>query len=88
MTGVQTCALPICGLYKKISFTVIGPINGKAVVFDDTVYFVSFETEEEANAVFEKLCSDEVLKAINSMIFWDEKRPIKAGILNVINWAL
>ncbi len=80
--------IAICGLYKKISFTVIGPINGKAVVFDDTVYFVSFETEEEANAVFEKLCSDEVLKAINSMIFWDEKRPIKAGILNVINWAL
>lgn len=78
--------IAICGLYKKLSFTVVGPIDDKTVVFDDTVYFVSFDTESEAHAAFEKLCSDKIVKAINSMIFWDEKRPIKAGILNVINW--
>jgi hypothetical protein len=37
--------IAICGLYKKLDFCLVGQINSKSVVFDDTVYFLSFEYE-------------------------------------------
>jgi hypothetical protein len=50
-------------------------------MFDDTVNFLSFETEEEAKFVFELVTSDPALEFLDSMIFWDEKRPITIDIL-------
>lgn len=79
--------IAICGLYKKLSFSLVSPIEGKSVVFDDTVYFLSFDLEQEALEALDRLQSKPVLDAISSMIFWDEKRPIKATILNAIDWA-
>ena len=79
--------IAICGLYKKLSFTLVAPIDNKPVVFDDTVYFLSFDLEQDALDALDKLQSKPVLGAISSMIFWDEKRPIKATILNSIDWT-
>lgn len=79
--------IAICGLYKKLSFTLVEPIDNKPVVFDDTVYFLSFDLEQDALDALDKLQSKPVLGAISSMIFWDEKRPIKATILNSIDWT-
>jgi hypothetical protein len=56
-------------------------------MFDDTVYYVSFETEQEARAVLDKLNSDLALTFLGSLIFWDEKRPIKTSILNALDWS-
>ena len=74
--------IAICGLYKKLEFNLIGPINNKPVVFDDTVYFLSYKTEDEARAVLNFINRAKTLKFLDSMIFWDEKRPIKSSVLN------
>lgn len=77
--------IAICGLYKKLYFRLVGKINNKAVVFDDTVYFLSFEDEQVAYKTFMLLTSPSALDFYSSLIFWDEKRPIKSSVLNSLN---
>jgi hypothetical protein len=77
--------IAICGLYKSLDFRLVGELNGKPVIFDDTVYFLSFDAEEQARKVLYALLSQNVQDFFSSMIFWDEKRPIKTGILNRLN---
>jgi hypothetical protein len=78
--------IAICALYKKLEFRLIGPIEGKPVMFDDTVYFISFDSEGEAVLALAQLNSVDVRRLLSSMIFWDEKRPIKTTILNSVNF--
>lgn len=80
--------IAICGLYKSIRFQLVGPIDGKPVVFDDTVYYISFDTKEEATEVLDKIDSTIYKNLLSTLIFNDEKRPIKAAFLNVIDWSL
>jgi len=77
--------IAICGLYKSLDFRLIGDLNGKSVMFDDTVYFLSFDDREVAAKSFKLLTSQSAIKFYSSLIFWDEKRPIKASILNSLN---
>lgn len=79
--------IAICGLYKLLRFRLVGPIEGKPVMFDDTVYCLSFDTEGEARQVLADLQSEDATGLLSSLIFWDEKRPIKTGILNVLDWS-
>jgi hypothetical protein len=79
--------IAICGLYKSLNFRLIGPIDGKATVFDDTVYFISFDTEEDAKAALCYLQKEEVRALLDSLIFWDDKRPIKTSVLNLLKWG-
>jgi hypothetical protein len=78
--------IAICGLYKNLQFRLIGEIEDKPVVFDDTIYFLSFGDEQQARKVYQLLLSPPAAKFLSSLIFWDEKRPIKAGILNRLDW--
>lgn len=78
--------IAICALYKKLEFRLIGPIEGKPVMFDDTVYFISFDSRLEAEVALAQLNSAEVCRLLSSMIFWDEKRPIKTTILNAVDF--
>lgn len=80
--------IAICGLYKKLDFRLIGEIANKSVIFDDTVYFLSFENEGVARQTFELLNSSTAISFYSSMVFWDEKRPIKSSILNCLNLTL
>ncbi len=73
--------IAISGLYKRLSFSLVKPLDGKSVMFDDTVNFLSFETEEEAKFIFRLVTSNSSLEFLDSMIFWDEKRPITIDIL-------
>ena len=79
--------IAICGLYKALRFRLVAPLEGRPVMFDDTVYYVSFDTEEEARQTLTALESDPAMGLLSSLIFWDEKRPIKTGILNVLDWS-
>lgn len=79
--------IAICGLYKKLNFRLVGPIDGKPVQFDDTVYYVSFSSREEAQEALDRIQSEEASELYSSLIFWDEKRPIKAGVLNAVDWS-
>ena len=79
--------IAICGLYKRLRFRLVGPMQGRPVMFDDTVYYVSFDTEAQAVAALERVEAMECTILLSSLIFWDEKRPIKTGILNVLDWS-
>lgn len=73
--------IAISGLYKQLKFCLVEPLDGKPVMFDDTVIFLSFETEEEAKFIFKLVTSNPSLEFLDSMIFWGEKRPITIDIL-------
>jgi hypothetical protein len=73
--------IAISGFYKQLKFYLIEPLGGKPVMFDDTVNFLSFETKEEAQFIFSLVTSNPSLEFFDSMIFWDEKRPITINIL-------
>lgn len=77
--------IAICGLYKKLDFRLVGETNSKPTIFDDTVYFLSFEDKQVAHQTFALLTSSTALNFYCSLIFWDEKRPIKSSILNSLN---
>lgn len=79
--------IAICGLYKKLNFRILGPIDGQPVMFDDTVYFVSFDTEQDARQALDQIASPQATDLLRSMIFWDEKRPIKSSVLNHLDWT-
>ena len=79
--------IAICGLYKALRFRLVAPIEGRPVMFDDTVYYLSFDTEGEARQTLAALESEQAMGLLASLIFWDEKRPIKTGILNVLDWS-
>ena len=82
----KTWKIAICGLYKNLSFRFIEPIEGKPVQFDDTVYFISFNSREKAKRAYSYLTSDNVKKILSALIFWEDKRPVKASILNLLKW--
>lgn len=71
----------ISGFYKSLKFVTIGPARGKPVVFDDTIYFLPCWSEEEARFIESLLLSDEAQAFFQSMIHWDEKRPVTVEIL-------
>lgn len=78
--------IAISGLYKKLNFVVVGPINNRPVVFDDTVYFLSFYSAEEAEFIYKLVSSKPASELLESMIFWDEKRPITSEILRRLSF--
>jgi len=73
--------LAICGLYKRLSFRLVGPFEGKPVVLDDTCYFLPFSREEEARLYYELFTSEEATDFFHARIFWDAKRPIRRDVL-------
>jgi hypothetical protein len=79
--------IAICGLYKQLSFQLIAPQAHKPIMFDDTVYYLAFDTESAAYEVLDILQGAEIQALLTSLIFWDEKRPIKASILNLVDWS-
>lgn len=77
--------IAISGLHKSFTFRLVGPIRDKPVVFDDTVYFLPFQTETEAQRIFHLLNTHDAIKFLSSLVFWDDKRPIKTSLLNSLN---
>jgi hypothetical protein len=73
--------IAISGLYKRFAFKLYGPVGDKPVFFDDTVNFLSFRNQEEAENVFEMLNSEPARQFLESMVFWDDKRPITVDLL-------
>ncbi|RLI85068.1 MAG: methyltransferase [Archaeoglobales archaeon] len=75
----------ICGLYKEPNFSLIYPINGKPAILDDTSYYLSFDSLEEAVQVWKMLNSDCVKKFMLANAFLDSKRPFTKELLNRID---
>lgn len=75
----------ISGLYKKLNFCLIGSVNEKPIILDDTCYFIPFDNKRQAQQVLKILCCDKAKEILNTLIFWDEKRPIKKSILDCLS---
>ncbi len=72
----------VSGFYKQFAFRVVGPYSGKPIVFDDTCYFSPCENEEEASLVDQLLASRSAQDFLESIVFWDNKRPITKEVLD------
>ena len=72
----------ISGFYKSLNFSVVGPLEEKPVVLDDTCYFIGRRNKDEAYCLAEILNSKVAREFFSSLIFWDSKRPITTGLLN------
>lgn len=77
----------ISGLHKRAVFGVVGPHQGKPVVFDDTCYFLPFEGEHQARHAAEVLQSDLVADFFRARTFWDAKRPTTKALLQTLDLA-
>ncbi|MDF1735574.1 MAG: N-6 DNA methylase [Minwuia sp.] len=75
----------ISGFYKRLEFQIVGPIEGKPVVFDDTVYFLSAKSKSEAIFLAELLNSQPCQDFLESMVFWSDKRPITVELLKRVD---
>lgn len=71
----------ISGFYKAGSFTLVGMIDGKPVMFDDTCYFLGFDSYKDALFVCTLLNSEPVQDFLKSIVFSDAKRPYTKEIL-------
>lgn len=77
----------ISGFYKRLHFEVIPPSQGKPTMLDDTCYFLSCDTKQEAEFLCDILNSDTCKEALSSMIFWSDKRPITIDLLKRLSIA-
>lgn len=77
--------IAISGLYKKIQFQLLKPLNSKPIMVDDTCYIIPCESELEAELLFKVLNSKIAIDFFHSYIFWDSKRPITSAILKKLD---
>ncbi len=71
----------VSGLHKVPVFRLVAPLHDQPVVLDDTCYMLPFADSTEAALVAAVLNSDECIALIESMVFWDSKRPITKKLL-------
>jgi hypothetical protein len=77
----------ISGLYKQTQFSLVLPIENKPVMFDDTCYFLGFDSLEEATSVMYCLNQPEIQNLLHSIVFWNEKRVITKVILMRLDYV-
>ena len=75
----------ISGMHKTPEFRLVAPLNGRPAVFDDTCYFLSFDDLATAAVVCAVLRSPPARTLIESLVFWDSKRPITKKLLQRID---
>ncbi len=75
----------ISGFYKRLTFRVVGPMRGQPTMFDDTVYFLPCDSQDEAMAIAEILNSETAQDFFRAFIFWDAKRPITVSLLGQLS---
>jgi hypothetical protein len=75
----------ISGFYKRLTFSVVGNLEGKPTVLDDTCYFIPCQSEQEARFVASLLDSEIAREFFSAFIFWDAKRPITVELLRKLD---
>jgi hypothetical protein len=75
----------VSGLHRLPRFALVGPVEDKPVLFDDTCYFLPFEDEHEARVVTETLNTRECQEFLAALTFTDSKRPITVELLERLN---
>jgi len=76
----------IAGFARSLTFHVVGQVEGKPVVFDDTCATLACDSLEEALRRQRALHSPAAREFLTSQIFWDAKRPITIEVLRRLDW--
>ena len=76
----------VSGLYGNFRFVVLGPVEGKPLLLDDTCYSIPCQSQEEASFLCGLLNSPVCQAFLHSLAFLDAKRPLSADILNRIHF--
>lgn len=71
----------ISGMYKDTKFSLIKPNAEKAIMLDDTCYFIGFENERFALIAHSLLNRNETQNFIQSICFDDSKRKVTKDLL-------
>jgi len=71
----------ISGFYKSTEFSLLLPNNDKSIQLDDTCYFIGFDKLVYAVYTYIILNHKITQEFLNSIIFFDSKRPITKDIL-------
>lgn len=77
----------ISGLYKEARFSLICPIDDRAVMLDDTCYFLGFDDYLTAMLTMSLLNTQLVKEFLRSIVFIDAKRPYTKEVLMRIELA-
>jgi hypothetical protein len=75
----------ISALHKRLSFAVVGPLDGRPIILDDTCYHLSCTSEGEARLIARLLNSDCSRELLSALVFQDAKRPITSEALQRID---
>ncbi len=75
----------ISGFYKTLEFRVVGNMDGRPIMLDDTAYFFPCQTEQQAQLLCRILNSELARNFLESLVFWDAKRPITVQKLSQID---
>lgn len=76
----------ISGLHRPPRFHVVAPDKGKPVMLDDTCYFLSFSSEDEARLVASVYNSKPCAEFIGCLASPEAKRPITVELLHRIDF--
>ncbi|MEM9541494.1 MAG: SAM-dependent methyltransferase, partial [Cyanobacteria bacterium P01_E01_bin.42] len=86
--------IAISSLYKNLNFSLVPPAcvtsgdrgkHLKPTMLDDTCYFISFDSQQDAEYWLNHLNSEECQCFLKSLIFFDAKRVINIDILMRVN---
>lgn len=77
----------VSGLHKAPRFHLIGPSEGRPVLFDDTSYFLPCESAAEAAILLGALTHETTTLLLKSLLFRDAKRPVTKKLLQRIDLA-
>ncbi len=75
----------IAGLYREPRFRLLGPLDGKPVMLDDTCYFLAVENPAEGALICAVLNAPETRQLITALSFPDSKRPITKRLLQKVD---
>jgi len=71
----------ISGFYKRLGFKIVGPVEGKPVMLDDSSYSIPCRSAAEAALIASLFNSQPASEFFEAYIFWDAKRPITSDLL-------
>jgi hypothetical protein len=77
--------IAISGLHKEARFVLLGQHDGRPIVVDDASYTVGFQDGLEAAMCFALLETEVTSDLLESLVFWDAKRPISKRLLQRID---
>jgi hypothetical protein len=77
----------VSSLHRPARFALIGPVDERPVVFDDTCYYISFTERAEAEVVVQILNSAASRRFLDALMFTDAKRAFTVELLQRLNVA-